>query len=114
MPYRLGVRSRNLVLDGFNLLAGLRDLRGGSIRARGAELADFLTQPVRWLNGQERSDSFVSDDLRPALWECATLCGTVGQTLTRKRNPVNRRHNKLPRQDAVRAPVTTVAAPPLP
>src|SRR5207253_8471378 len=56
-----------------------------------ADLGDFLTQPLRWARGQERSDSFVIDDPWPALWECAILIKTLGQKLMRYRTPQLRR-----------------------
>ena len=60
-----------------------------------SDLGDFLTQPIRWFSGRERSDSFVSDDVRPGLWECATLLRNVGQKLTRNRNSEpNRRRSE--------------------
>ena len=98
VQYPIGIRSRNLVLDGFNLFAGVRHLRRSEIGTWVAGLGDFLTQPIRWLSGRERSDSFVSDDLRPALWECALLFKSVGQKLTRNRNPEpNRRRSEKAR-----------------
>ena len=92
VQYRVGIRSRNFVLDGFNLFANARDLRWGETGAWIAALGDFLSQPIRWMSGQERSDSFVRDDLSPALWECANLVRSVGQKLVRSRKPeLNRR-----------------------
>jgi len=93
--YPAGIRSRNFVLDGFNLFSGLRGLRRGELGIWLGDLVDFATQPVRWVSGRERSDSFVSDDLRPALWECATLLRNVSQKLTRNRQPdLNRRRSE--------------------
>jgi predicted ATP-grasp superfamily ATP-dependent carboligase len=95
VPYAVGVRSRNLVLDGFNLFSSLRHLRRGEFVTWLADLGDFLTQPIRWVTGLERSDSFVTDDLRPALWECATLLRSVGQKMTRnKATELNRRRSE--------------------
>lgn len=87
VQYPVGIRGRNLGLDGFNLFSGVRHLRWGQFGTWIADLGDFLTQPIRWLSGRERSDSFVSDDIRPALWECAMLFKSLGQKLTRNRNP---------------------------
>jgi predicted ATP-grasp superfamily ATP-dependent carboligase len=87
VQYAVGIKSRNLLLDGFNLFVGIRHLRRGEFGNWIAGLGDFLAQPIRWLSGRERSDSFVSDDLRPALWECALLFKSLGQKLTRHRNP---------------------------
>lgn len=103
VQYPVGARGRNFCLDGFNLLTGLGNLRMGQIGAWLADFADFLTQPIRWLSGQERSDSFVKDDLWPALWECSTLPRSLGQKLKRNRNPELRRrrseqiaHSEIP------------------
>jgi predicted ATP-grasp superfamily ATP-dependent carboligase len=95
VQYRVGVRARNLVLDAFNLFAAIRYLRRGHIGAWFADVGDFLAQPIRWVTGQERSDSFVSDDLRPAFWECATLLQSLREKLQRNRTPqLNRRRNE--------------------
>ena len=95
VQYQVGVRSRNLVLDGFNLLAGVRDLRWGQIGTWISDLMSFLSQPIRWLSGQERSDSFVRDDVSPALWECTTFLRSLSQKLTRSRNSeLNRRRTE--------------------
>jgi predicted ATP-grasp superfamily ATP-dependent carboligase len=93
VEYAAGIRSRNLVLDGLNLISSVRHLHGGGFGTWLSDLGDFLTQPLRWLSGRERSDSFVSDDLRPALWECVTLLNSVSQKLTRNRHlkPTRRR-----------------------
>ena len=87
VEYPLGVRSRNLVLDGFNLISSAHNLHRGGVGTWFGDLGDFLTQPIRWFSGRERSDSFVSDDLRPALWECVTLLSSVSQKLKRNQNP---------------------------
>jgi predicted ATP-grasp superfamily ATP-dependent carboligase len=98
VQYAVGIKSRNLLLDGFNLFVGIRNLRWGEFGNWIAGLGDFLAQPIRWLSGRERSDSFVSDDLRPALWECALLFKSLGQKLTRNRNPEpNRRRSEKAR-----------------
>jgi predicted ATP-grasp superfamily ATP-dependent carboligase len=86
VPYPAGIRSRNMVLDGFNLFGSLRNIHAGQIGSWIADLGDFLAQPARWLSGRERSDSFVRDDLRPALWECAILLRSLNQKLIRNRN----------------------------
>lgn len=88
VAYPAGVRSRNVMLDGLNLLAGARRLHGRrEVAAWIAEFGDFLAQPARWLSGRERSDSFVGDDLSPALWECGILAQSLAHKLTRHRNP---------------------------
>ncbi|TVR11318.1 MAG: hypothetical protein EA385_01530 [Salinarimonadaceae bacterium] len=70
-PYPADVRSRNFVLDGRNLASLM--LGKAPLVEKLRELRDFLIQPLSWATGRERSDSFVIDDLRPALWECVTL-----------------------------------------
>ena len=95
VQYAAGVRSRNLLLDGFNLFAGVRGLRPSEIGAWFSGVGDFLTQPVRWLTGRERSDTFVRDDPRPAIRECALLLRTFGQKRARNRSPeLNRRRSE--------------------
>jgi predicted ATP-grasp superfamily ATP-dependent carboligase len=84
VAYAAGIRARNLVLDGFNLFSGLRHLTGRQFLGWVGDVADYLAQPVRSTTGHERSDTFVRDDLRPALWECALLCKSVSQKLTRR------------------------------
>ncbi len=95
VQYTVGVTSRNLVLDGFNLVAGFRRLRSEQVGAWIADLGNFVTQPIRWIRGRERSDTFVSDDLRPALWECAVLLRSLIHKRTRNRNSqLNRRRSE--------------------
>ena len=89
--YPYGIKSRNVVLDGFNLFAGVRHLRRDQLGAWIADLGNYLTQPLRWLSGRERSDTFVRDDLRPALWECALLLRSLSHKLTRNRDPQPKR-----------------------
>lgn len=67
--YRIGVRSRNLLLDAFNLLKAMRGLNPGRIAPWLADAAGFALQPLHWLTGAERNDSIVLDDLKPALHE---------------------------------------------
>jgi predicted ATP-grasp superfamily ATP-dependent carboligase len=73
--YPAGVRSRNLVLDGRNLLSLIRGRAPAVEKLR--EVRDFLAQPLYWAMGRERSDSFVLDDLGPALRECRALLGSI-------------------------------------
>jgi predicted ATP-grasp superfamily ATP-dependent carboligase len=72
-PYAASVRSRNFMLDGNNLLKCMYQIRPSNLAGWMADVIDFALQPIRWLNGKERSDSFVHDDLRPAFWECVLL-----------------------------------------
>ena len=71
--YPVGIRARNFALDGRNLLAEIPRLRLHSVGSWLSSVADFLAQPLRWLAGTERSDTFVGDDLKPALAECGRL-----------------------------------------
>lgn len=104
VAYRAGVKSRNLVLDGFNLVAELRHLKRAGLASYLAGLLDFLAQPVGWVTGKERSDSFVRDDLRPGFSECAALIGAIRQKLNRgARQPFGRRRSDRP------APADTLA-----
>src|SRR5947209_5706229 len=91
VEYAAGIRSRNFVLDGLNVLSSARDLHWDRLGTWLGDVAEFLTQPVRWVSGQERSDSFVTDDLRPALWECATIWSSATQKLARKQAQKSRR-----------------------
>ena len=102
--YPAGVRSRNFVLDGYNLLAGLSRLRRNEIGRWAAELGDFLAQPVRWASGQERSDSFDRDDPWPALSECAVLWKGIAAKLARPRPAPRRDAGGLPDHAAEAAP----------
>ena len=76
--YAYGVRSRNLVLDAHNLISSARELRSAGPRFL-VDAGDFLLQPLRWITGRERSDSFVSDDPRPGLAELSSVAGTARQ-----------------------------------
>lgn len=67
--YPVGVRSRNLLLDGLNLVRRLKGMSRSGIAPWLKDAGDFALQPVGWLTGRERSDSFVIDDLKPAFWE---------------------------------------------
>ena len=78
-PYMAGVRSRNLLLDGYNLLQRLRHIRTSTAAGWLGDAGDFALQPVRWLKGTERSDSFVADDLKPALWEFTLLAAKIAK-----------------------------------
>jgi predicted ATP-grasp superfamily ATP-dependent carboligase len=80
--YEAGVWSRNMALDGLELLARLRRLKRGEAASWLRDVAGFATQPFRWFTGAERSDSFVSDDLRPAFWEIFEVLRQVRLKLT--------------------------------
>ena len=85
--YSAGIMARNFALDGRNLLADTPQLRAPEFRRWLSDIADFLTQPMRWLAGTERSDTFVKDDLAPAFLECIRLVGS-GTTRLSPRLPV--------------------------
>ncbi len=86
VQYAYGVRSRNLVLDGLNLVASVRRLHRKDIGAWLNELGRFLMQPIGWLTGRERSDSFVLDDMRPGFAECVMLLNNMRQKMVRSRH----------------------------
>ncbi len=69
VPYRAGIRSRNTVLDGFNLLKATRQRRFESLGACIAAWADYSAQPLWWALGLEHSDSFTLDDPVPGFAE---------------------------------------------
>ena len=92
LQYSVGIRSRNVVLDGLNLITSLRGAKPSQFHRWLFDVADFAVQPARWLTNRERSDSFVLDDLAPALNECVVLFQSIGQKLVRTRKTrLNRR-----------------------
>ena len=84
--YRAGVRGRNLMLDGLTLLAGLRAARSGRFMNELAETGRFMMQPIGWITGREKSDSFAVDDLWPSILECTTLLRTLRERSDRLNN----------------------------
>ena len=103
VEYQPGIRSRNVVLDGMNLFKNIRRIGSKEIGSWLLEFGRFLLQPLFWLTGQERSDSFVRDDLRPAFAEFAMLGRSIREKITRARGAaaLNRRR----RQRTIRTPV---------
>jgi len=91
--YVAGMRSRNVVLDGLNLFTSLRRIRAGHWGGWIGEFGNFLAQPAYWLRGSETSDTFVSDDFWPALWECATILKGALQRRERTQISSLRRRN---------------------
>lgn len=90
IAYPAGFRSRNLVLDLFNLIKSLRRLPSGRRKAWLFEIGDFFLQPVRWVQGREASDSFAPDDLRPGIAEMLRasqrlLSASTGPAMQRRR-----------------------------
>ena len=90
ISYTPGIKSRNFVLDGLNLLIAIRD-RKRRLAFVAKECGLFLTQPLRWLTGSERSDTFVLDDFMPAVWELAGLVRSVRQKKARSGNAALKR-----------------------
>jgi hypothetical protein len=92
--YPVGIRARNCALDGRNLLAEIPRLSLHNLGSWLSSVADFLAQPLRWLAGTEKSDTFVSDDLRPALAEFGHLMRSaaprVAAALRSEQKPVGR------------------------
>jgi hypothetical protein len=91
IQYQAGIRVRNLLLDGFNLIKRLRHLPARRFGSWIVGLGDYLTQPIRWLSGAERSDTFVLHDIRPGFQELIKLGQNSGNMLTRTWNPKPRR-----------------------
>ncbi len=85
MPYQVGVTSRNVTLDALNLMSNFRRRSQGELGSWLRAAGDFITQPVRWATGKERSDSFVWDDLRPAFSEFTQLAGLIREKRYRDR-----------------------------
>ena len=103
VEYKAGIRSRNIVLDGMNLFKNIRRVGSKEMGSWLLEFGRFLLQPLFWLTGHERSDTFVRDDLRPAFAEFAMLGRSIREKITRARGAaaLNRRR----RQRTVRTPV---------
>jgi predicted ATP-grasp superfamily ATP-dependent carboligase len=95
VQYPSGIRSRNAVLDGMNLFKSIGRLGSRDIGSWILEFGKFLLQPLFWLSGRERSDTFVRDDLRPAFAECAMLANSIKEKIARTQNvAVRRRRNE--------------------
>jgi predicted ATP-grasp superfamily ATP-dependent carboligase len=106
--YLAGIRSRNLVLDGFNLVNGSRRRGIRQLGSSLSECGDFLAQPLRWMTGQERSDSFVKDDLRPGFAECLALFSIIPRKFSRP--PEDERNRR--RSERAGAPIDSHRAAP--
>jgi predicted ATP-grasp superfamily ATP-dependent carboligase len=83
VSYPSGIRSRNAVLDGMNLFNNIRRLGSKHLGSWILEFGRFVLQPLFWLSGRERSDTFVRDDLRPAFAECAMLGRSIREKIAR-------------------------------
>ncbi len=101
--YALGVRSRNILLDANNLLKRLRRNGMTSLGQWVIDAAEFASQPVHWIRGKEKTDSFALDDVSPAVEELMSLFMP-----NRERRPAKR---KLPGGTVAegRASQTTIA-----
>jgi predicted ATP-grasp superfamily ATP-dependent carboligase len=73
ITYKPGIRSRNITLDGFNLLKMIPRLRGSTVLPWMGGLADYAVQPLRWIANREFNDSFARDDMRPGFAEIAWI-----------------------------------------
>jgi predicted ATP-grasp superfamily ATP-dependent carboligase len=69
--YAAGVRSRNFLLDGLNILREVQASR--SIGKFLIDMGDFALQPLRWIAGHETSDGFVLDDAKPGFQELSRV-----------------------------------------
>lgn len=79
VPYKAGVRSRNTVLDGWNLLNATRHGRFENLRAGLLAWTDYLAQPIWWVVGREHSDSFTLDDPAPGFAEIWDLLKRIAR-----------------------------------
>jgi predicted ATP-grasp superfamily ATP-dependent carboligase len=97
VPYQEGAMSRNVTLDALNLISDFRRRKRGELGSWLSAAASFVTQPVRWATGKERSDSFVWDDLLPAFSECAQLAEIIREKRYRDRvgKPRRRRNERM-------------------
>lgn len=73
IAYAENVRGRNLLINAYDILVRSSDGSLPSLLRAGVAALDFALQPLRWLTGAEKSDTFVADDLRPALRELSAL-----------------------------------------
>lgn len=71
--YALGMRSRNLILDGKNVLTSAYGSGVSGIPTFFSGLISYLAHPFLCLAGREVSDSFAADDPMPGLAEFADL-----------------------------------------
>jgi len=71
--YVVGIRSRNLILDGKNVLASAYRSGVAGVPRFLWDLLNYIAHPVFCLVGREVSDSLVADDPMPGLAEFANL-----------------------------------------
>lgn len=71
VAYEAGVRSRNLLINGYDIMARGAHTGWRSVILTARELGRFAAQPWSWLRGTEMVDEFVADDPRPGFREIA-------------------------------------------
>jgi len=92
IDYRVGVRSRNVVLDARNLIANLVANGIGNRASALRDIADFCLMPFYLMTGRERSDSIVLDDPLPAVQEILDIVKNIRNNRFRQsQNELNRR-----------------------
>jgi predicted ATP-grasp superfamily ATP-dependent carboligase len=88
-PYLSGRRSRNLVLDGNNLVASFRRAGLAGTPEFGRGLLNFLMHPFLCLAGREASDSFAADDPMPGVFECLMLVPELVRKIASRNRSTN-------------------------
>jgi hypothetical protein len=73
------------MLDGLNLSSRIGAMKIREIPETLVDIGDFAIQPLRWITGTETSDSFVSDDLAPAVAEFISLPKELHRKFSSKR-----------------------------
>ena len=86
VSYRAGIRSRNTLLDAFNLINAFRSGRIDGVRAGFTAFVDFCAQPLWWLIGREHSDSFTMDDPVPGFAEIWDALKRIARRNTAKQD----------------------------
>jgi predicted ATP-grasp superfamily ATP-dependent carboligase len=99
VQYEIGVRSRNYILDGFNLAKA--ELNMSTFVPWLGQIADYLMHFPRLIFGVEKNDSFVRDDMMPGVWELIQLpwkmmTKTIAslKKYSKRANSENRSNNK--------------------
>jgi predicted ATP-grasp superfamily ATP-dependent carboligase len=88
--YVIGKRSRNFAINAYDIL--VRDVRADdfSVMRLMADLMDLSTHPVAVLLGNEKSDTFKIDDLRPGFAELVYLPTEVLKRGLKRQNPASK------------------------
>jgi hypothetical protein len=99
-PYPAGRRSRNLMLDGQNLVASIREsgFAGAPEIARG--IGNFLLHPALCLAGREASDSFAADDPLPGVFECLGLVHELRRKFASRKPAVKGAPTRIARRNS--------------